>query len=78
MTNKQHFNLIVNRALTINRHLDKLREECEALIDVIIEHKLDYDYDDYVYELALLEETLDELKGFDLEDSIPEKATCEY
>ena len=78
MTNKQHFNLIVRKAETINRHLNALRNECKQLIDEIDEHADNYDYADFEYELALLEETLGDLLSFDLEDSIPEKHTNEY
>lgn len=78
MTKKQHFNKIVNRALTIDRHLAKLRKDCEALIGEIQIHADDYDYDDWQFELALLEETLTNLSSFDLEDSIPDKHDCEY
>ena len=78
MTNKQHFNAIVNKSLTINRHLEKIRQECEEVINEILIHADYYDSADYEYQLKLLEETLTSLQGFDLEDSIPEKATCEY
>lgn len=78
MTPKQHFNKIITKANTINRHLNAIREECKKLIDDILEHADDYDSADYEYELALLEETLGDLANFDLEDSIPEKHTQEY
>lgn len=78
MTPKTHFNKIVKKALTINRHLDALRKECEQLIGNIQEHADQYDYTDWEFELALLEETLTNLAGFDLEDSIPEEHTEEY
>lgn len=78
MTAKQHFNKIVRKALTINRHLESLREECKSLIEDIQIHGDDYDSSDYEYELALLEETLSILESFDLEDSIPDEHTCEY
>ena len=78
MKAKQHFNFIVRKALTINNHLDKLRDECKACIDAICEHADDYDYDDYIYELALLKQTLEDLASFDLEDSIPAKHENNY
>ena len=78
MTSKQHFNKIVRKALTINRHLNELRKECEDLIDKIYLHADEYDEDDYTYNLRTLEETLEELRSFDLEDSIPDEHTCEY
>ena len=77
-TNKQHFNNIVKKAEAINRHLNKLRKECKALIDDILDHADNYDSADYEFELALLEETLGDLSSFDLEDSIPEKHTINY
>ena len=78
MTAKQHFNKIVRKALTINRHLEVLRKECEELIDEVQIHADDYDYSDWEFDLALLEETLTELSSFDLEDSIPNEHICEY
>lgn len=78
MTTKQHFNKIITKANTINRHLNAIRKECESLIEEIQIHGDEYDYDDYIYQLHLLEETLSDLQNFDLEDSIPEKATVEY
>ena len=78
MTPKQHFNKIVKRAWTINNHLEKLRQECEELIDECETHRDEYDERDYTYELALLSQTLDDLKGFDLEDAIPDKHKYEY
>jgi len=78
MTAKQHFNFIVRKAHTIDNHLNALRKECKLLIDEIDEHADNYDYSDFEYELALLEETLSNLASFDLEDSIPDKHTCEY
>ena len=78
MTPKTHFNKIVNKANTINRHLNQLRKDCEILIDEIREHADNFNYDDWHFELALLEETLTDLSSFDLEDSIPDKHTEEY
>ena len=78
MTPKQHFNSIVRKANTINNHLEKIRKECESLINNIQIHADEYDYSDWEYELALLEETLTDLQSFDLEDSIPEKHSNEY
>ena len=78
MTSKQHFNKIVRKAFTINRHLEELRKECESLIEDIQTHADDYDYNDWEFDLALLEETLENLSSFDLEDSIPDEHTCEY
>ena len=78
MNSKQHFNKIVSKAWTINRHLNALRHECEELIEQVQIHADDYDYDDWYFELALLEETLTDLVGFDLEDSIPDKHSVDY
>ena len=73
MTATQHFNKIVRKALTINKHLEALRKECEELIDEVQIHADEYDYSDWEFNLALLEETLTELSSFDLEDSIPDE-----
>ena len=78
MTNKQHFNLIVRKANTLNNHFNKLRQECIALIDEAYEHSDNYDCADYEYELALLVETLNKLASIDIEETIPEKHTIEY
>ena len=78
MTPKQHYNLIVRKALALNTKLRKLEEEAEALIEECDTHRLDYDEDDYTYELAYLSQTLEELASFDLEDAIPNKHTIEY
>ena len=78
MTAKQHFNLIVRKALTLNRRLRKLEEEAQALAEMCKEHADDYDESDWQFELAELNNTLEDLAGFDLEDAIPEKHTNEY
>lgn len=78
MTPKQHYNLIVRKALALNTKLRKLEKEAEALIEECDTHRLDYDEDDYTYSLAYLSQTLEELASFDLEDAIPDKAEYEY
>lgn len=78
MTNKGHYNSIVRKAEALNNQLRKLQEKATALIDEIQEHADEYDYEDYEYFLRNLEETLDDLYNFDLEDSIPEKHTVNY
>ena len=78
MTARQHFNKIVKRAWTINNHLEKLRQEAQALADECKEHADDYDLADWDFELAELNNVLEDLAGFDLEDAIPDKHTNEY
>jgi hypothetical protein len=78
MTSKDHQNIIVKKAWQINTKLNKIRQECEALIEQCQEHGDNWDGADYEYSLAYLVETLEDLKGFDLEDAIPERASVEY
>ena len=78
MTPRQHFNKIVKRAWTINNHLEKLRQEAQALADECKVHYDEYDWRDYNYELAELNNVLEDLAGFDLEDAIPDKHKYEY
>ena len=78
MTPKQHFNKIVRKAETIQRHLFALQKEADALADMCKEHADDFDYDDWTYELNELNNVLEDLANFDLEDAIPEKHTEEY
>lgn len=66
MTEKQ----IIRKALTINKHLNNLRKECENLIEEIEIFGDEVDYDTYIYELRNLKYTLQDLADFDLEDSI--------
>ena len=68
MTEKQ----IIRKALTINKHLNNLRKECENLIEEIEIFGDEVDPDIYLYELRYLKHTLQDLADFDLEDSIPE------
>lgn len=59
------------KAISINRKLFKLQQECMNLIDNIDEFA---DDDEYEYYFRYLKETLDELSNFDLIDSIePER-----
>ena len=78
MTNKGHYNAIVRKADSLLQQLRSLQEKAETLIEEIQIHRDEYDYDDYQFELSHLEETLSDLYNFDLEDSIPEKHTCNY
>lgn len=73
MTSRQHFNKIINKALTLNRHLRELQKTANEIADMCKEHADDYDYDDWIYELNQLNNVLEDLAGFDLEDSIPDK-----
>lgn len=78
MTNKQAFNYIVEKAKIIDLKLDKLRKECDDLILKIEEFGDERDYDMYITQLKWLKDTLSDLSNFDLEDSIPLKATQEF
>ena len=78
MTNKQHFNSIVRKAQTLNRRLRELSAKAYALAEECKEHADDYSFIEYNFELALLDETLEDLASFDLEDAIPEEHTKEY
>lgn len=78
MTAKAHFNKIVTKALRLNEKLRKLEKEAEELADMCKEHADDYNIDDWDFELAELNNVLEDLAGFDLEDAIPEKHTNEY
>lgn len=78
MTAKQHFNKIVNKALTLNRHLRALQKDAEALADMCKEHADYYNIDDWTFELHELNNVLEDLSNFDLEDAIPEKHANEY
>lgn len=78
MTAKQHFNQIIRKAETLNRHLRKLQKDAETLVDMCKEHADDYDLADWDFSLAELNNILEDLAAFDLEDAIPERATVEY
>lgn len=78
MTNKGHFNKIVNDAIALNNQLEKIREKANKIIEDIEIHGDEFDYDDYIYQLSHLKETLEDLSSFDLEDSIPERHTANY
>ena len=78
MTKKDHYNAIIKKAWQINAKLDKIRQECESLINECYEHGDNYDNADYEYGLRLMVESLEDLAGFDLEDTIPDKATQQY
>lgn len=78
MTNKGHFNMIVNKALALNKQLRKLQQKANEIADMCKEHADDYDLCDWDFELAELNNVLEDLSGFDLEDAIPEKHTENY
>lgn len=73
MKAKTHFNYIVTKALQLNRQLRKLQEKANEIADMCKEHADDFDYSDWIYELNELNNVLEDLAGFDLEDAIPEK-----
>lgn len=73
MTNKGHFNLIVRKANALNQQLAKLQKQAEEIADMCKEHADDYDESDWTFELAELNNVLEDLSNFDLEDAIPEK-----
>ena len=77
-TPKAHFNKIVSKALKLNNKLRKIEQEAQELADMCKEHADDYDESDWTFELAELNNVLEDLAGFDLEDAIPEKHTNEY
>lgn len=78
MTNKGHFNMIVNKALLLNKQLRKLQQKAIEIADMCKIHSDDYDYSDWEFELAELNNVLEDLSNFDLEDAIPEKHTNNY
>lgn len=78
MTAKAHFNKIVKKALRLNEKLRKLEQEAQELADMCKEHADDYDLADWDFELAELNNVLEDLAGFDLEDAIPDEHTNEY
>lgn len=78
MTSKQHFNQIITKALSLNRQLRKLQEKATEIADMCKEHADDYDLNDWEFELNELNNVLEDLSSFDLEDAIPEKHTQEY
>jgi hypothetical protein len=78
MTPKTHFNKIVSKAETIQRRLEELQAQALALIDECEEHRDNYDYDDYIYELSDLKYALEVLQGFDLREHTPDKHELDY
>ena len=78
MTAKAHFNKIVNKALSLNNQLRTLQKKAEELADMCKEHADDYNIEDWDFELAELNNVLEDLSNFDLEDAIPEKHINEY
>ena len=78
MTPKTHFNKIISKAETIQRHLEELQRQALALVDECDTHRLDYDEDDYFFELSDLKEALELLASFDLKEHTPDKHKFEY
>ena len=77
-TPKAHFNKIVKKALRLNEKLRKLEKEAEALADECKEHADNYDSNDWYFYLNELNNVLEDLSNFDLEDAIPDEHTNEY
>ncbi len=67
MTRKQ----IIKRAGELDEMLKRLQNKADKLAEEIALYS-DEDYDDYIYRMQNLKNTLEELASFDLEDSIPE------
>lgn len=68
MTRKQ----IIKRAKEINTMLRRLEAKAEKLAEEIAIYGEETDYDDYIYTMQNLKNTLEDLASFDLEDAIPE------
>lgn len=77
-TNKGRFNEIIKQADKINNKLNALREECKKLVESCECFRDECDYDTYIYELQLLQQTTEDLQNFDFEDAIPEKAKYNF
>lgn len=77
-TNKGKYNAIIKKAESINAKLRKLQEEAQTLADACAIFGDDADYDMYIYKLAYLQQTAEDLASFDFEDSIPEKAKYNF
>lgn len=76
-TNRGKFNAIIKEAEEINEQLRKLQKRAQGLADSCAAFQ-DVDYDSYIYELAELQRTAEDLAAFDLEDSIPERARYNF
>lgn len=76
-TNKGKYNAIIKEAEQVNAQLLKLQQEAQQLADHCREFA-DCDYDAFIYELANLAQVAEDLANFDLEDSIPERARCNF
>lgn len=77
-TNRGRFNAIVRKAEKINEQLRKLEKKAEQLAYEITVYGEEYDYDNYIHILRQLKLTLEDLSNFDLEDSIPQRASCNF
>lgn len=77
-TNKGQFNAIVKEAQKINEQLRKLQAKAQELAEACRDFGDNYDYGTYVFELANLEQTAEDLSNFDLEDSIPQLAKYNF
>lgn len=73
-TNKGKYNAIITKAERISAQLDKLAQECQELAEMCREFGDSADYETYIYELKNLEQTAEDLAGFDFVDAIPERA----
>jgi len=77
-TPKAHFNKIVKKALRLNKKLRKLEYEADEIADMCKEHADNYDESDWYFYLNELNNVLEDLSNFDLEDAIPDEHTNEY
>ena len=73
-TNKGKYNAIITKAEQVSAHLDKLAQECRELAEMCREFGDSADYDTYIYNLQNLEQTAEDLAGFDFVDAIPDRA----
>ena len=77
-TNKGAYNAIIRKAEKLAAQLEQLQKKAQELAEMCQEFGECWDYDSYIYELAELERTADELANFDLVDSIPEPARVNF
>lgn len=77
-TNKGKYNAIIKEAAKLNEQLRKLQEKARAVAESCRAFGECCDYDTYIYELANLEQTAEDLASFDLEDAIPAPARYNF
>lgn len=77
-TNKGRYNNIIKEAEKLAEQLEKLRKKAEDLAEHCRDFGAYCDYDTYIQELKNLADTAEDLAAFDLEDSIPSRARCNF